>query len=112
MEAHDTAPGIAGVFVEFANESGHTVGRTLITPWSGQIVPAPGKLVACWATCNVTQRRRKLTGRVVERTFEVQHDEEGTPCVLARLTIQTARQERASLAVSRYFKARRFLHSA
>ncbi|HEY5314262.1 MAG TPA: hypothetical protein VIK18_17145 [Pirellulales bacterium] len=77
----------AGVFVEFHDAQGHSVGQAIFTDWHARPLPAVGDLLQCSARCAATGRRRKLTGRVVSRQFELQHAGE-TPCVWVRLTLQ------------------------
>ncbi len=78
----------AGVFVEFCDPQGHTVGQAIFTPWQTRSLPAVGDLVSCAAFCAVSGRRRKLTGRVRTRHFELQHDDDGA-CVWVRMVVAT-----------------------
>ena len=77
----------AGVFVEFHDAQGHSVGQAVFTDWHSRPLPAVGDLLQCRVHCPVTGRRRKLAGRVLSRQFEVQHADE-TPCVWVRLTLR------------------------
>jgi hypothetical protein len=77
----------AGVFVEFRDAQGHTVGQALFTPWQARSLPAVGDMLCCAAFCSVTGRRRKLSGRVRARHFELQQDDDGA-CVWVRLVVE------------------------
>jgi hypothetical protein len=79
----------AGVFVEFHDALGHSVGQAVFTDWHGRPLPAVGDLLRCSAHCPATGRRRKLSGRVVSRQFDVQNADE-TPCVWVRLSLEIA----------------------
>lgn len=79
----------SGVFVEFCDERGDTVGQAVYTDWQGRPVPALGDTVCCAVVSPTTGRRQKLIGRVVRRHFEVQHESDGRPCVWVRLLLQT-----------------------
>jgi hypothetical protein len=79
----------AGVFVEFHDALGHSVGQAIFTDWHARPLPAVGDLLQCSANCPATGRRRKLAGRVTSRRFEVQHEGD-TPCVWVRLSLEIA----------------------
>ena len=85
----------SGVFVEFCDARGDTVGQAVFTGWQGRPVPAEGDLVCC-AVVSPTGRRQKLTGRVVRRHFELQHQADGQPCVWVRLRLETIGRPRTS----------------
>ena len=78
----------AGVFVEFRDPQGHTVGQAIFTPWQARPLPAVGDMLGCAAFCTATGRRRKLSGRVRTRHFELQHDDDGA-CVWVRMVVET-----------------------
>jgi hypothetical protein len=78
----------SGVFVEFCDARGDTMGQAVFTGWQGRPVPAQGDLVCC-GVVSPTGRRQKLVGRVVSRHFELQHQHDGEPCVWVRLRLQT-----------------------
>lgn len=82
----------AGVFVEFCDARGHTVGQALFTPWQARPLPAVGDLLSCSAFCSVTGRRKKLTGRIRARHFELQHGDDGA-CVWVRMVAEMAGTE-------------------
>jgi hypothetical protein len=84
----------SGVFVEFCDPQGHTVGQAIFTPWQARPLPAVGDLMSCAAFCAVSGRRRKLSGRVRARHFELQHDDTGT-CVWVRMVVETCRPSNA-----------------
>jgi hypothetical protein len=79
----------SGVFVEFCDERGNTVGQAVYADWQGRPVPDIGDTVCCAVVSPITGRRQKLIGCVVSRHFEVQHESDGRPCVWVRLLLQT-----------------------
>ncbi|HVC95925.1 MAG TPA: hypothetical protein VND64_19705 [Pirellulales bacterium] len=79
----------SGVFVEFRDELGNTIGQAVYTGWQGRPVPLVGDTVCCAIASPMTGRRRKLLGRVIQRQFEVQHDVDGETCVWVRLLLRT-----------------------
>ena len=78
----------AGVFVEYHDELGNTVGQAVFTGWQGRPVPNVGDTVCCAVQLTATGRRRKLLGRVTRRHFEMQHEDDGQPCVWVRLVME------------------------
>lgn len=78
----------SGVFVEFCDQGGNTVGQAIFTDWQGRPVPVPGDTVCAAVLSPITGRRQKLIGCVIRRHFEVQYDEDGQPCVWVRLLLQ------------------------
>lgn len=86
----------AGVYVEFRDALGNTVGQAVYTAWQGRPLPKPGDLVACTVTSPRTGRKQKLRGHVIERHFELQHEEDGRPCVWARLLVESRAESRRS----------------
>lgn len=78
----------AGVFVEFHDEYGNTIGQAVFTGWQGRPVPNLGDTVCCAVQLTATGRRRKLLGRVTRRHFEMQHEDDGQPCVWVRLLLE------------------------
>lgn len=78
-----------GVFVEFCDVHGHTIGQAVYTPWQGRPVPSLGDTMCCAVVSPTTGRRGKLLGRVVRRHFELQHEANGHPCVWVRLLVET-----------------------
>jgi hypothetical protein len=81
----------AGVFVEFHDAQGHTVGQAVFTPWQARPLPAVGDMLSCPALCAVSGRRRKLSGRVRARHFELQQGDDGA-CVWVRMVVETNRE--------------------
>jgi hypothetical protein len=78
----------AGVFVEFQNSAGNLIGQTIFTGWQGRPLPAVGDTMCCRVPSKVDGRLEKLTGRVVSRHFEVQHDAD-QPSIWVRLVVVT-----------------------
>ena len=81
----------AGVFVEFRDSQGHTIGQALYTDWCGRPVPAVGDVLACEVRATAGPRVRTFRGRVVSRRFEVQRELDGTPCVWAHVIVESAK---------------------
>lgn len=77
----------SGVFVEFRDAQGNTVGQGVFTGWRGRPLPAVGDTMCCTVQGAASGRQEKLCGRVVSRHFELQWDEEET-CVWARLVLE------------------------
>jgi hypothetical protein len=80
----------SGVYVEFRDAQGNTVGQALYTDWRGRPVPAVGDLIACHAQVSGTRLAGKLSGRVISRQFELQSELDGSPCVWAQLIVEIA----------------------
>jgi hypothetical protein len=80
----------SGVFVEFRDARGNTLGQVVYTNWRGRPVPAVGDALHCTLKRTSNRRLRKVCGKVVSRQFDVQHDERGEPCVWVILIAQTA----------------------
>ncbi|HET6878749.1 MAG TPA: hypothetical protein VFI31_01185 [Pirellulales bacterium] len=89
MDGELRAAMTAGVFVEFQDDLGNTVGQAVFTGWQGRPVPNVGDTVCCAVQMAATGRRRRLLGRVTRRHFEMQHEDDGQPCVWVRLAMQT-----------------------
>jgi hypothetical protein len=93
----------AGVFIEFCDAQGNTLGQTVFTGWQGRPLPAVGDLVRCAVHSSPLGRRRKLTGRVISRQFDLQHEDD-QPCVWVRMvvrkldTLDAPKDRRASTA--------------
>ena len=79
----------SGVYVEFRDASGNTVGQALYTDWRGQPVPSVGDMIAsdvqAFGKCRVEQkmlvRPRDLAAIRAERACD------GTPCVWVQLIV-------------------------
>jgi hypothetical protein len=82
----------AGVFVEFRDARGNTLGQVVYTNWRGRPVPAVGDALKCTLKQSTTRPARKVRGKVVSRQFDVQHDERGEPCVWVILIAEAARE--------------------
>lgn len=91
----------SGVFVEFCDERGNTVGQAVYADWQGRPVPDVGDTVCCAVISPITGRRQKLIGCVVTRHFEVQHESDGRPCVWVRLLLQTVAKPAAPKTLRR-----------
>ena len=80
----------SGVFVEFRDARGNTLGQAVYTNWRGRPVPAVGDALHCTLKATANRRHRKVSGKVVSRQFDVQHDERGEPCVWVILIAKAA----------------------
>ena len=87
MDGDLQAATAAGLFVEYRDEHGNSVGQAIFAGWQGRPVPNIGELVCCTVQLMASRRRRKLLGRVAQRHFEVQRQQNGRQCVWARLTV-------------------------
>lgn len=77
----------SGVYVEFRDASGNTVGQALYTDWRGQPVPNVGDMMASDVQASGSASTERLCGRVVSRQFELQSEPDGTPCVWVQLIV-------------------------
>lgn len=84
----------SGVFVEFFDEAGNTVGQAVLTDWN-QPLPRVGDAFCCRASV-ARLGVRKLMGRVRARQFDIQLDEQGRTCVWVRLEIDAVRSASAA----------------
>ncbi len=100
----------SGVYVEFRDGVGNTVGQALYTDWRGRPVPAVGDMLASdvpgASTPKASASAAKLSGCVIARYFELQTEADGTPCVWVRLIVEvtSGRRElksRSSVTFSR-----------
>lgn len=89
MDGDLRAAMMSGVFIEFCDAHGNTVGQAVYTDWRSRPVPAAGDTVCCAVVSPITGRRRKLLGRVVHRQFEIQHEADGQTSVWVRLLLET-----------------------
>lgn len=88
METHLMEAMTSGVFVEVWDTDHRPAGQAVYLDWRGRPVPAVGDAMACPVTSPTTGRRQKVWGRVRERHFEVQIDDQGQPCVWVRLELE------------------------
>lgn len=75
----------SGVFVEFLDAAGHTVGRAVIADWRDRPVPERGDRFT--APVRAGGVVRKLSGIVRTRNFDVQTDLDGDTSVWVCLTV-------------------------
>jgi hypothetical protein len=81
---------VAGLFVEFSDRQGNTLGQACFADWDGADVPKVGALFSCRAGSILGTGDSQLTGKVVARKFDRQVDASGTPCVWARVEVVVA----------------------
>ncbi|HWA99550.1 MAG TPA: hypothetical protein VG713_13700 [Pirellulales bacterium] len=79
----------AGVFVEFHDQAGNTLGQAVFADWNGRPLPAVGDTLRCAVQSTITGRREKLAGHITSRHFELQHDGD-SPCIWVRLAATVA----------------------
>ena len=89
----------AGVFVEFHDRQGNTVGQAVFAGWQGRPIPGVGDTMCCSAQSPTSGRREKLVGQVTSRHFELQHAD-GEPCVRVRLALTVAAAQRRTREVT------------
>jgi len=89
MTTHLKEAMTSGLFVEFGDCAGNTVGQALFTDWRGRPVPAVGDMMSSDAVVPDATQRRKLRGCVIWRQFDLQRESDGTPCVWVRLIVET-----------------------
>jgi hypothetical protein len=77
----------SGVLVEFQDAQGNLLGQVVYTDWRGRPVPALGDTLASPASAAPHTDSIPLHGRVVARHFQLQAEEDGTPCVWVRLVV-------------------------
>jgi hypothetical protein len=78
----------AGVYVEFVDDVGRLVGEAVYTDWRGRPLPAVGDTLCSMVGRGPRSRARRVCGRVTARHFETQFEDDGSPCVWARLTVE------------------------
>jgi hypothetical protein len=81
---------MAGVFVEFHDDAGNTVGQAVFTEWPALRLPAVGDRLNCQARSPTSGRSEQWLGRVRSRHFEVQEDDAGRACLWVRLHVAVA----------------------
>lgn len=74
----------SGVFFEFRDARGNSVGQAVYFDWSGRPVPGIGDDVCCRLGGGSAH---KLRGRVRSRFFDLQQQDDGEPCVWVRLVV-------------------------
>lgn len=76
----------AGVWMDFRDAAGHSLGQAVFADWRGKPLPAVGDTVVHGPP--ERPGREPLRGRVVSRSFDVQRSPEGHSEVWAYLVIQ------------------------
>lgn len=78
----------AGVFVEFHDPAGNTLGQSVFTDWQRRPLPEVGDEFCCTTISPISRKAKKLRGSVVARHFEVQQDQQSNePSVWVRLSV-------------------------
>jgi len=78
----------SGVFVEFCDASGNTLGSTIFTDWRGRPLPAVGDMIGCRLSMPTSDGQSKLRGVIRARHFDLQSDSQGRSCVWVRLLVR------------------------
>lgn len=78
----------SGVFVDFRDADGNTLGSAVYWDWRGRPVPAVGDRMCCRLTAPTADGQRKLVGEVRTRCFDVQFDDAGEPCVWVQMVVE------------------------
>lgn len=81
---------VAGVFIEYRDCLGNTLGQAVYFDWLECPLPDRGDSLACLTNSPNGTDRRKLHGRVIARHFDVQVDEHGAEQVWVRLEVEIA----------------------
>lgn len=82
-----------GVFVEFRDEFGHTLGHAVYADWNHRAVPVPGDTMVCPIRNTTTQGSRKMKGTVRSRQFDVQQDSDGETSIWVYLVVEPPQRE-------------------
>ena len=88
----------SGVFIEFRDARGNSVGQAVYFDWSGRPVPGVGDDVCCRVGCGSAS---KLRGRVRSRFFDLQRQDDGAPCVWVRLVVDVTLAKAQSQRLAR-----------
>ena len=86
---------VAGLWIEFLDERGHTLARHVVDEWHGRPVPARGDRFEVSDIIGV----RRHQGLVVGRREELQHTLEGEPRLWVQLTVRVS--SRPAMGASR-----------
>ena len=86
----------SGVFVEFQDAQGNSVGQAVYLDWRGRPLPAVGDTICSSVQRPGGTRTTKVSGRVRSRQFDVQIDTAGGTSVWVRLVADVV--DRASPA--------------
>lgn len=84
---------VSGVWLEFRDPLGHSLGQTVFADWHGRPLPNVGDTV----TAPGKSADATLRGQVVSRHFEIQRTDNGQPEVWVYLVIQRTPRRRAQL---------------
>ncbi|MBX3413419.1 MAG: hypothetical protein KF708_12085 [Pirellulales bacterium] len=88
METHLKEAMTAGLLVEILDPTGQYIGQAVFFDYRGRPVPAVGDTMSCQIVSFVSGRREKIVGLVRTRHFDVQQQDDGQPCVWARLEVE------------------------
>lgn len=89
----------AGVLIEVNDRNGQVLGHAVYAPWWGRPLPKIGDTLSC-AIASASGRTRRVQGQVTARHFELQHEDDGQPCVWVRISME-ARQPNAVTSKTR-----------
>jgi len=88
METHLKEAMTAGVVVEIHNAVGEFIGQAVFFDYRGRPLPAVGDTLSCHVVSFTSGRRERIVGRVRTRHFDLQQQDDGQPCVWARLEVE------------------------
>jgi hypothetical protein len=98
----------SGVFIEFRDAHGNSVGQAAYLDWRGQPLPKVGDTLSADVAAIDGNRATKLIGRVQSRQFDVQAAADGgaavwvhlVACVADRSAARGAKRQRRPFAVT------------
>lgn len=79
----------SGVFVEFRDAHGDTLGRAVYADWHDRPLPNIGDVMCCTVPGAGSLQPRKLSGEVLGRQFDVQTDLDGETCIWVYVIVCT-----------------------
>jgi len=88
METHLKESMTAGVVVEIHDGRGEFLGQAVFFDYRGRPLPAVGDTLRCEFVSFATGREEQVLARVRSRHFDVQRQDNGEPCVWARLDVE------------------------
>lgn len=92
----------SGVFVEFRDSAGNTVGRAVFAGWADRPLPGVGERFAAPARDHLSAAPRKRSGVVQSRQFDVQTDLEGEASVWVHLVVEVRSAKKKKAAAPRF----------
>lgn len=94
MDLHEAMS--AGVFIEFRDALGNSAGTAVYFDWCDQPLPSVGDRISCPLSRAGARATHQLSGRVKHRSFDIQKQADGQPCVWVRLVVDIGSAERTT----------------